>query len=174
MTTEEKARSEARAVILKALAHPTRMFIIEKLLLKISKKSVNLGLILVSTWLLFWAIKTNYYYSPLPSTPSLWKWMYEVTDKEVEFEKALNRIPTNASTTASSEIRPHLTHRLEAYNLPDGLDSDYIAMTLRNRIVGDNFDKGFETSLKEDLDNNDKYTIVFEKGDYLLYKRISE
>lgn len=34
MTKEEKIRSEARAKILKSLAHPTRIFIIEKLYLK--------------------------------------------------------------------------------------------------------------------------------------------
>ena len=31
MTDSEKARSQARATILKALAHPTRMFIVDKL-----------------------------------------------------------------------------------------------------------------------------------------------
>jgi len=34
MTKEERIRSEARASVLKALAHPTRMFIVEKLMTK--------------------------------------------------------------------------------------------------------------------------------------------
>jgi len=146
-------------------------WLIEKVVKKIFPKLTILSLVLASVWLLYWSVKSNYYYSPLPTTPSLWKWMYEVTDVEVEFKEILERIPKNASTTASSEIRPHLTHRLESYNLPNGLDSDYIAMTLRNRIVGDNFVKDFENSSIDKLNNDEKYELIFQKGDYYLFKK---
>lgn len=134
----------------------------------------ELGLVLISCWLLLWSIKSNYYYGPLPTTPSVWKWMYEVTDDEIEFEKVLRQIPKHSSTASSSEVRPHLTHRLNAFNLPHGLESDYIAMSLTNRIVGDNKVKGFEKSLIEKLDSGDDYELIFQKGDYYLYKRINE
>ena len=53
-----------------------------------------------------------------------------------------------------------------------GLNSDYIAMSLRNRIVGDSKIKGFEKSLIEKMDSEDFYEIVFQQGDYYLYKKI--
>ena len=149
-------------------------WLIEKILKKIFPKLTLLGLVLVSVWLLYWSVKTNYYYSPLPTTPSVWRWMYQVTEVETEFKEVLKRIPKKASTTSSSEIRPHLTHRLESYNLPNGLDSDYIAMTSRNRIVGDNFEKGFETSLIEKLNQDENYQQIYQKGDYYLFRRVSE
>ncbi len=125
-----------------------------------SKLLSKLVLVMSAVWLLMWSVKSNYYYGPLPTTPSLWRWMYEVTDSEIEFEKVLRQIPREASTTASSEIRPHLTHRLSAFNLPHGLDSDYIAMSLTNRIVGDNKVKGFEESLIQKLDEEKKYELA--------------
>lgn len=149
-------------------------WLIDKVLKKIFPKLTLLGLVLVSVWLLYWAVKTNYYYSPLPTTPSVWRWMYQVTEVETEFKQVLKRIPPKASTASSSEIRPHLTHRLESYNLPNGLDSDYIAMTSRNRIVGDNFEKGFETSLIEKLNQDENYQQIYQKGDYYLFRRVSE
>jgi len=69
-------------------------------------------------------------------------------------------------------VRPHLTHRLNAFNLPHGLDSDYIAMSLTNRIVGDNKVKSFEEELIKKLDSQDKYDLIFQKDSYYLYKKI--
>lgn len=146
-------------------------WLIEKVLNKFLPKMAKFGIVVVSVWLIYWSVKTNYYYSPLPTTPSVWKWMYQVTEVETEFNEVLKRIPTEVSTASSSEIRPHLTHRLESYNLPNGLESDYIAMTLRNRIVGDNHVKDFESNLINELNNDERYQLIFQKGDYYLFRR---
>jgi len=68
-------------------------WLIVYILKKRSKLLSGFVLLISVVWLLMWAVKSNYYYGPLPTTPSLWKWMYEVGDGEIEFEKLLKQIP---------------------------------------------------------------------------------
>ena len=122
------------------------------------------------------AVKQNYYYSPLPTTPSHWWPMYEVTEAEINFEKELKKIPPTASITASSEVRNHLTHRVMATNLPHGVgEVDYIAMVDHNRLMGDVEFKPFESELirKISQGEEERYEFVYNQGQYWLFRKIS-
>lgn len=123
------------------------------------------------------AVRQNYFYSPLPTTPSHWWPMYQVTEDEINFEKELKKIPANASITASSEVRPHLTHRMFATNLPHGVgEVDYIAMVDHNRLTGDVEFKPFENELIRKITEGeeDRYELVYNQGQYWLFKKIEK
>jgi len=117
-------------------------------------------------------LRTNYNYSPLPTTPSLWRSMYSVGQDEKDFEEALKKIPDEASITASSEVRTHLTHRTNAYNLPNMVDEvSYIAMVDQNRIVGDYNPKEFENDLIQKLMKMNTHELLFHQGHFWLFKK---
>jgi uncharacterized membrane protein len=127
---------------------------------------------MVGILLLAAAFRTNYNYSPLPTTPSYWRPMYAVGADEIAFEKVLREIPADASITASSEVRTHLTHRTNAYNLPNMVENvDYVAMVDQNRIVGDYNPKEFETQLIQKLLLDPKFEKVFQQGHFWLFRR---
>lgn len=144
---------------------------IGRLVLKINQELVIPTQLTVVALLLMFVAKLNYFYSPLPTTPAHWKLMYLLGKDEIEFEKVLQSLPKNASVTASSEVRNHLTHRLNVYNLPNMIGkTDYIAMVDQNRIVGDYEPKEFETELINELKNDHKYQLVFNQGHFFLFK----
>ena len=122
--------------------------------------------------MLAFALRTNYHYSPLPYTPSHWRPMYEITETDKEFDSILKKIPIEASITSSSEIRPHVTHRENSFNLPNMVGkTDYVAIIDQNRIVGDHGPKKFEMELIERLIADEEYTLEYQKGHFYLFKR---
>lgn len=121
---------------------------------------------------LFFSLKQNYHYSPLPTTPGHWKLMYYRTQDEINFQKALKQIPLSAIVTSSSEIRPHIVNHRLSYNLPNGIDqSDYIAIVDQNRLVGDYEPKEFENQLISRLQLDQKFQLIFQQGHFYLYQR---
>jgi len=146
-------------------------WLIDKLLvgLKNKKEILKVGVLLL---ILVATARSNYFYSPLPSTPGHWKLMYRVGEAEKEFEKMLRQIPEKDTITASSEVRNHLTHRLNAYNLPNGVEeSDWIAMVDQNRLVGDYEMKDFEGALIDRLEKRDDFKLIFRQDHFWLFKR---
>lgn len=118
------------------------------------------------------ALRTNYHYGPLPTTPSYWRPMYEVGPDEIAFEKVLQSLPSNASITASSEVRSHVAHRARVYNLPEMTDEvDYIALVDQNRAVGDYNPKEYETGLIKRLQADTTVKEIFHQGHFYLFER---
>lgn len=118
------------------------------------------------------ALRFNYHYSPLPTTPSCWCRAYDVSEEDRQFEALLRMIPETASVTASPEIRPHITHRENAYTMPDATSSaDFIAIIDQNRLPGDYNPKEFELELIRVLNERKEYTLVSRIGHFSLYKR---
>lgn len=127
---------------------------------------------MVGAWLLLSACRTFYHYGPLPSTPSYWRPMYAITQEEIDFENALNQIPKNAVITASSEARSHLTHREQAYTLPNIPDNvEYIAIVDQTRVVGDYSLKSFETGLVTRIALEGEWEEIFHENHFYIYKK---
>lgn len=142
-----------------------------KIIEKVFKKFKYVGW-LVGILILAAALRTNYHYGPLPTTPSYWRPMYEVGPDEIAFKKVLRALPKEFSITASSEVRPHVAHRPFAYNLPAMTDkADYIAIVDQNRIVGDYNPKEFETKLIKELLVDPNMELTFHQGHFYLFKR---
>ncbi|HAP37900.1 TPA: hypothetical protein DCQ19_03410 [Candidatus Shapirobacteria bacterium] len=139
------------------------------------KVNKNVFLYLLSILMIFFAARQNYHYSPLPTTPSHWWPMYRVGVDEIDFEKELKKIPADASITASSEVRTHLTHREFATNLPHGVgEVDYIAMVDHNHLVGDVEVKPFEGELIRKIQSGEevRYKEIYHRGEYWLFKKV--
>lgn len=130
------------------------------------KTSVNL-VRLISIGILLVALRVNYNYSPLPTTPSCWCDFYQPSTEDREYEKLLNNLPPDASVTASVEIKSHITHREFAYGIPSATESaDYIALLTHNRIIGNIEPKDIENRLILELLQDPNYRAIF-KGEYL-------
>lgn len=148
--------------------------------IKITAPFAGLFSILLVFYLLIAALRVNYIYSPLPTTPSCWCLIYQVSEEDKAFEKVLQAIPESASVTASSEVRPHLTHRKEIFNLPAfPKEVDYVALIDQDRSVGGYNPHPYELGLIESWKNGSNpsfsqstYSLEFQEGHFYLYKRI--
>jgi uncharacterized membrane protein len=117
--------------------------------------------------------RTNYHYSPLPTTQSCWCRVYMVSPEDIAFEKVLQTIPIDASVTASSEIHAHVTHRVDSYMVPHAVETaDYIALINQSRVVDGYGPKLYEAELVRRLKRERNYNIVYQTQHFLLYKRI--
>ncbi len=124
--------------------------------------------------LLFCAIRQNYLYSPLPTSTIPWQNMYQIDSQERDFEKALEKIPKQATVAASAEVRPHVIDHPLSYNLPDGASQvDYIAMISRSRLLTDTSPKPYETQLIASLKNNPHYLVLYESEPYYLFQKLN-
>ncbi len=118
------------------------------------------------------AIRVNYHYSPLPTTPSCWCLSYNVKPEDKEFAKVLKTIPQNASVTSSGEIRPHIARRENSFTLPAATDSaQYVAILDENRIVGDYSQKEFENALLKEPVFLKTYQLISHIGHFYLFKK---
>lgn len=121
------------------------------------------------------AVRTNYHYSPLPTTPSCWCFIYNVTEEEKAFEKALQSIPKDASITASLEVRPHVNHRKDVWFVPSATTSaQYIALITQYRIIGNYEPKIYENQLIPILLSSKDHTVRFQSEHFYLFERINK
>lgn len=138
-----------------------------------TKKYALFGLYMISCLLLMYAIRVNYQYSPLPTSPSCQCYLYNVTDEDRAFEKVLQQIPRNASVTASLEIRPHVSHREHAYTIPSATQSaKYIALITQNRLVSNYNPKEIENELIPRMLRDINYKLQFRSKHFYLFERV--
>lgn len=120
------------------------------------------------------AVRVNYHYSPLPTTPSCWCISYKVTTQDREFAEVLKTIPISASVTSSGEIRPHIARRENSFTLPGATASaDYVAIIDENRIVGNYSPKEFENALLKEPVFLRTYQLISHIGHFYLFKKKS-
>lgn len=147
-------------------------WIIEKLCPQKLTKYKNLGLVIFCLGVLVYALKFNYNYSPLPTTPSCWCLIYQVKEEDQNFEKILQAIPKELSISASGEVRPHITHREKVFNLPDiPPGTDYIAIIDQERSVGSYELRPSEIQLIKQLLKGVDYKLEYQTGHFYLFKK---
>jgi uncharacterized membrane protein len=150
------------------------MYWYQTLIRRVLKRSLLRDIFIVVPMIgaLILAMRFNYHYNPTPTAPTCWCRAYDVSEEDREFEALLRTIPESASVTASPEIRPHITHRENAYTMPDATSSaDFIAVIDQNRLPGDYNPKDFELELIRVLDESTAHTLVKKIGHFYLYKR---
>jgi hypothetical protein len=123
--------------------------------------------------MVFVALRVNYHYSPLPTTPSCWCFIYNVTEEDRDFEKVLQNIPKDASITASIEIRPHVNHRKDVYFIPIATESaQFIALITQNRLVGNYEPKEIENRLIPMLLSSKEHVVRYRSEHFYLFEKI--
>ncbi len=139
---------------------------------KFNKYSTKI-MIIIGILLLIYTIRDNYTNSPLPISPNCYCTMYKITQNDINFENALEKIPQNARVDSSPEIRPHVSHREYAYSFPYGLkNSDYFAIITRNQMTGNTSPKIYELDLIQKLEKSKKYKIIYNQPPYYLFKKL--
>ncbi len=139
---------------------------------KIKEKILKVFYYCFLVLLVFIAIRFNYHYSPLPTTPSCWCLIYNVSKEDIEFAEVLKKIPETDSITASSEIRPHLARREFSFNLPTATESaQYVAIIDQNRIIGDYSPKEFENQLLKQPAFLKTHDLISHIGHFYLFKK---
>jgi len=116
----------------------------------------------------------DYKYGPWPIAGSCWWCNYAVTEDKKKIEQILKTIPPSYSVTASSEVRPHLTHREKAFNLPAATSSaDFVALILRNENNSDYPSIDYDAKLVENLLTGRYYKLVTKIDRFYLFKKNS-
>jgi uncharacterized membrane protein len=142
---------------------------------RLTKKYSTAAIYAASLFLLFASIRVNYHYSPLPTTPSCWCYMYNVTDNEREFSKILKTIPPDAIVAASGTVRAHVTHREHAHNLPVPVGmADYYAILTEERVYGSHRIIDYEVNLVRELEKSEEYVLVANFDKFYLFRRSDE
>jgi uncharacterized membrane protein len=146
-------------------------FLLQKF--KFSKKFSKKIMYVISVGVLLIVLRTIYYHSPLPITPSCWCFIYKVTDEDRDFEKVLQNIPKDASITASIEIRPHVNHRKDVYFIPIATESaQFIALITQNRLVGNYEPKEIENRLIPMLLSSKEHIVRYRSEHFYLFEKI--
>ena len=141
--------------------------------LKFTKHFATIILYAVAGIFLFIALRVNYHYSPLPTTPSCSCYIYNVTQEDRDFEKVLQSIPKDAFITSSLEIRPHISHRDLAFTVPSATESaKYIALITQNRIISNYNPKEYENKLIPILLSSKDHKLQFKSEHFYLFEKV--
>lgn len=120
------------------------------------------------------ALRVNYHYSPLPTTPSCSCYIYNVTQEDRDFERVLQSLPKDAFITASLEVRPHVSHRELAFSVPSATESaQYIALITQNRIISNYEPKEYENKLIPILLSSKKHKLKFRSEHFYLFEKVN-
>ncbi|MBI4084862.1 MAG: DUF2079 domain-containing protein [Candidatus Levybacteria bacterium] len=124
--------------------------------------------------LLVTGLYTAYLYGPLPGAkePNLDMFVRQIPNRQA-VQSYLVTIPEKASVAASNNLGAHLTNRQHLFTIPIGMEqADYIVFLLN--------DKGAQPSLSaqkemaEELKVNPLYEVVYEEGDFVMFRKIRE
>lgn len=141
---------------------------------RFTKKYTTIVMYVVAALLLTAALRVNYHYSPLPTTPSCSCYIYNVTREDREFEKVLQSLPKDASITASLEIRPHVRHRFHAYTVPSATESaQFIALITQNRLISNYDPKEYENKLIPILLKSKNHKLRYKSEHFYLFEKLN-
>lgn len=128
-------------------------------------------IILILMAIILVGLRVNYHWGPLPITPSCWCLIYQPTEQDLEFDSFLRTLPENAKIVASSEVRPHLTHRVFVDNTPGATESaEFIALIDQHRLIGSYRPKRFESKLIQVLKDHTDFKLIYQNGHFYVFK----
>ena len=121
--------------------------------------------------ILFFTFLSAYSFGPLPGAkkPNLDMFTKPYSDKKT-VENFLSAIPEKDKVAATNNLGSHLSHREVIYTVPIGIDKADIVLFLLN----DSFAQPSLEAQKEmaaNLKQDKNYTLVFEKGDFVVLRR---
>lgn len=123
-------------------------------------------------FLLISAILSAYFIGPLPFSkyPNTSVFTQQLAYRK-EVDQVLKTIPESAKVSASNNLGSHLAQREHLYNFPLGIDqADYLALLLNDGFAQPSLDA--QKQIAGELKNNPKFKLIYEKQDFLLFKRM--
>lgn len=123
-------------------------------------------------YILFFSLVSAYFFGPLPLAKypsiSVFKDSLPYSD---DVEKVLKTIPENVKVSASNNLGAHLAQREHLYTIPLGLEeADYIAFLLNDQFAQPSL--YVQRQMANVLERSPNYQKVYEKGDFVLFKKI--
>lgn len=139
---------------------------------KIIKWFPKISSIFIASYLLIFTLLSAFLYGPLPATkyPNLDMFTKPQKNKEI-IDKILSEIPENNSVSATNNLGSHLSHREKVSTIPLGFnDADYVLFLQNNGYS--QIKIGSENELIDSLRHNSNYLKVFEKDDFVVFKKV--
>ncbi|MEK7573820.1 MAG: DUF2079 domain-containing protein [Patescibacteria group bacterium] len=137
----------------------------------ITDKFRKIPLSFFSWYILFFALISAYFLGPLPLSkrPNI-----SVFTEQLSYRKdvinTLKQIPQDASVTSSNNLGAHLSHREKLYTLPLGVEeADYVAFLLTDNFAQPSLSA--QKELAKNLKQNKRYYVVYEKDDFIVFKK---
>lgn len=137
------------------------------------KKKRNLLVILLSSYILLFALYSSYLHGPLPWSREPNMDMYTKPEPHAGFiNDKLKQIPTDYKIAASNNLGSHLSQREYIYTIPYGMDqADMILFLLSDATVLQHSNEYADVIQK--LRNDQKYFIIWEKDNFIAFKKIN-
>lgn len=123
-------------------------------------------------YILIFTLISAYFTGPLflSKYPNISVFTQQLTYRDT-VDKVLSTIPGDASVSATNNLGSHLAQRTHLYTIPMGLeDADYIAFLLNDQFAQPSLD--IQRQMAQLLKTNPSYILLYEKEDFLLFKRI--
>lgn len=146
---------------------------IDILLKKFKVFNAKLAIVFLSLFLLLTSIIFSYSNGPLPISPDCWCAMFRVTDEDKEFEKIIQALPKDTVISASGEVRSHLAHRQNAFNIPTiPKNVEYVALIDQDRSYNKYTPHYLELGIINDLRKDKNFKEIYQKGHFYLFKKL--
>ena len=139
-----------------------------------SRKLKKLPLTLFSWYLVVFAILGAYLYGPLPASqkPSI-SVFTEQLGYGGEVDEVLRKIPQDAKVAATNNLGSHLSQRDYLFTIPIGVEeADYVALLLNDPFAQPSL--AAQENFAESLRNNPNYQLMYEKEDFLIFKKLKQ
>ena len=137
---------------------------------------------LLVPWLLAWACWSNVAWSPSPVGEGYSAAWVQQNPRVSALREAVDRVPDDASVSATYTLLPHLSHREQIYDWPNPFEPAYWGNDDRYRLprpskidylVVDRQQVGPDRQpLFTDLVDGDPYEVVFDRDDVVVAKRV--
>lgn len=125
----------------------------------------------IASYLLFFTFVSAYFLGPLPGTrnPSTDMFTKPQVNKTM-IEKVLLSISDKYTVAATNNLGAHLSHRKTIYTIPIGAEkADVILFLLNDRFAQPSLKA--QIKMANDLKINKNYIKVFEKDDFIVFKK---
>lgn len=117
------------------------------------------------------SIYSAYSFGPLyfSKKPNIDMFVKQNQDRKI-IREVLLTIPQGAAVASTNNLGAHLSHREVLYTIPNGVDkSEYVALLLNDWAAAPS--PKAQKKMAEDLKNNNQYKVLFEKKDFILFKK---
>jgi len=116
-------------------------------------------------------LSAAFLYGPLPGAKrsNLAMFVNPVPERE-NIHTFIERLPTNSKVAATNNLGAQLSNRKDIYTIPVGInEADYVLFLLNDSFAQPSLSE--QRMLTMDLRYNEKYILLYEKGDFIAFRK---
>jgi len=126
---------------------------------------------IVACFLCMICLYAAFLYGPLPGAKrsNLAMFVKQIPEKE-KIHTFIERLPTESKVAATNNLGAQLSNRKDLYTIPIGIDeADYVLFLLNDSFAQPSL--GVQKMMTMSLRYNEKYILLYEKGDFIVFKK---